>query len=301
MLDRPVLLLLAAVTAAALAAALLLRAVTGPAAAEAGPSAQARFALEEAEETLDLPGVAGDDGRPLVVIDPGHGGFDPGATNADYREKEIVLALAQALRDRLLAEGDVRVALTRDDDRYLAHAERFGIARRLEADLFVSIHADSGGGVDTASGASIYTLSDEASSRDARRFAERENRAERINGRDIGSESDTVSAILFDLSQRRIAREADAFADLIEREGEGLIRFRAEPRRSAALKVLRAPDVPSVLFEAGFITNAADAERLASAEGRARFAEAMANAIRIHFIRQEAAAAASTATATDDG
>ena len=221
------------------------------------------------------------------MIDAGHGGHDPGASGQGYREKTIVLGLARALRDRLEEEGRVRVALTRDDDRYLVHAERVDIARRLDADLFLSIHADSAGEAAEVTGASIYTLSNKASSEAAALFAERENASDRINGTDVGAQSDVVSTILVELSQRRTQEQSDAFARLIRREAEGAIRFHPQARKSAALKVLRAPDVPSVLFESGFITNEDDARRLASPEGRARFAEVMARAIRSYFARQQ--------------
>jgi|ETNmetMinimDraft_9_1059917.scaffolds.fasta_scaffold04456_2 N-acetylmuramoyl-L-alanine amidase len=246
-----------------------------------------RVELPEVDAPSALPEIAGREGLPLVVIDPGHGGHDPGASGQGYQEKAIVLALARALRDRLEDDGQVRVALTRDDDRYLVHAERVDIARRLDADLFLSIHADSAGDAAEVTGASIYTLSNQASSEAAARFAERENASDRLNGVDVGGQSDAVSTILVELSQRRTQDQSDAFARLIRREGEGAIRFHPQPRRSAALKVLRAPDVPSVLFESGFITNEDDAARLASAEGQARFAEVMARAIRVYFARQQ--------------
>ncbi|WP_366932965.1 N-acetylmuramoyl-L-alanine amidase [Erythrobacter sp.] len=246
-----------------------------------------RVELPSADATSILPEVAGREGLPLVVIDPGHGGHDPGASGQGFREKTIVLGLARALRDELERQGDVRVAMTRDDDRYLVHAERVEIARRLDADLFLSIHADSAGDAEEVTGASIYTLSNEASSEAAARFAERENASDRLNGVDVGGQSDVVSTILVELSQRRTQEQSGEFARLILREGEGTIRFHPRARNSAALKVLRAPDVPSVLFESGFITNETDAQRLASPEGRARFAEVMARAIRIYFARQQ--------------
>jgi N-acetylmuramoyl-L-alanine amidase len=247
-----------------------------------------RVTLPKADAPAALPQVAGRAGLPLVVIDAGHGGHDPGASGQGYREKAIVLGLARALRDELEREGKVRVALTRDDDRYLVHAERVDIARRLDADLFLSIHADSAGDAEQVTGASTYTLSSKASSEAAARFAERENAADRLNGIDIGGQSDVVSTILVELSQRRTQEQSAEFARLIRREGEGTIRFHPQAARSAALKVLRAPDVPSVLFESGYITNEADAQRLASREGRARFAKVMARAIRIYFARQQA-------------
>lgn len=247
-----------------------------------------RVKLPKVDSVAALPvvgGAAAD--RPLVVIDAGHGGHDPGASGQGLVEKALVLRLAKALRDELLREGGVRVALTRDDDRYLVHAERVDIARRLNADLFISIHADSAGDAEDVTGATIYTLSNAASSEAARRFADRENSSDQINGQDIGGQSDTVSTILVELSQRHTQERSSEFAGLIAREGEGVIRFHPQPRRSAALKVLRAPDVPSVLFESGFITNEEEARNLDSAEGQRRFAEVMARAIRIYFARQQ--------------
>lgn len=250
-----------------------------------------RVALPEASETIGLPEILGPDDptRPLVVIDAGHGGPDPGTVGSQYREKMIVLGLARALRDRLLEEGGIRVAMTRDDDSFIVLEERAAIARDLGADLFLSIHADSAGERADVTGASIYTLSETASSEAAARFAERENEADIINGVDLSGQDEAVNAILVELSQRRTSEQSVEFAQLIEREGEGNLRFHPQARRSAALAVLRAPDVPSVLFEAGFVTNEEEAAALASVEGRERFAETMARAIRIYFARQSGA------------
>lgn len=249
-----------------------------------------RFDLAPAG-AIDLPKIEGplDASRPLVVIDAGHGGHDPGAGNGTRREKNVTLALAMALRDRLLAGGGIRVALTRSDDRYLALEERSGIARRLKADLFLSIHADSAE-TDKASGATVYTLSFQGSSDEATRIAARENRADSINGVSLDRTTDDVSAILVDLSQRRTGRLSDEFAKVILREGQGRIAFRERPVQSAAFVVLKSPDLPSVLFEAGYISNAHDAARLDSAEGRKAFAEMTEQAIRVYFARQLALA-----------
>lgn len=246
-----------------------------------------RVDLGRPAQALDLPQVAGprDRTRPLLVIDPGHGGHDPGASGGGAVEKALVLGLAKALRDRLAADGGIRVALTREGDRYLALDERFEIARRLGADLFLSIHADSAGEQGGVSGSSIYTLSERASSEAAARYAARENRADRINGADLSAQSAPVEAILVDLSQRRAIADAEAFAALVVREGDGRLPFHPQPRRSASLAVLRAPDIPSVLYEAGFITNTGDAARLTSPEGRATFADAMSRAVRVYFAR----------------
>ena len=247
-----------------------------------------RIDLPEGEQAIGLPQVEGsaDASRPLVVIDAGHGGPDPGSVTRDYQEKTLVLGLATALRDRLLAEGGIRVAMTRDDDSFIVLGERAEIARALGADLFVSIHADSAGEQSDVAGASIYTLSDTASSEAAARFAERENEADIVNGVDLSGNDEAITAILVELSQRRTSEQSAEFASLIEREGEGVLRFHPQARRSAALAVLRAPDVPAVLYESGFVTNPEEARALASEAGRARFAEVMARAIRIYFARQ---------------
>ena len=244
--------------------------------------------LPETGEKLGLPEIAGpqDSTRPLVVIDAGHGGPDPGASGEAFREKTIVLGLARALRDKLLADGGIRVAMTRDDDSLIVLEERVEIARALGADLFISVHADSAGEQQGVEGASIYTLSDTASSEAAGLFAERENSADIVNGIDLSGNNEAVNAILVELSQRRTSQASAQFATLIEREGASVLRFHPQPRRSAALAVLRAPDVPGILFEAGFISNPAEARALASAEGKEQFADVLARAIRIFFARQ---------------
>ncbi len=246
------------------------------------------FPLPDSSETIGLPDIMGptDPTRPLVVIDAGHGGPDPGTVSEGYREKTLVLGLARALRDRLVDEGGIRVAMTREDDRFIVLEERAEIARALGADLFISIHADSAGEREGVEGASIYTLSDTASSEAAARFAERENEADVVNGVDLSGTDEAVGAILVELSQRRTSEQSVEFASLIEREGEGILRFHPQARRSAGLVVLRAPDVPAVLFEAGFVSNPDEAQALASAEGQEQFATVLARAIRIYFARQ---------------
>lgn len=246
-----------------------------------------RMILPDAGRPVDLPRVYGPDdkSRPLLVIDPGHGGKDPGASNTGYSEKDLVLGLARALRDQLLKEGGIRVALTRDDDKFLVLQERFEIARRLDADLFLSIHADSTPEANQAAGASIYTLSNKASSEAAARFAARENSADAVNGVALEDQSADVNAILVELSQRRVQQDSAQFAGLIVREGARALKFHPQPLRSAGLAVLRAPDVPSILYESGFINNPEDAARIASPEGRKNFAETMARAVRVYFAR----------------
>jgi N-acetylmuramoyl-L-alanine amidase len=247
-----------------------------------------RFDLPSAGTPVGLPRVDGppDASRPLVVIDPGHGGFDPGAGQGDLREKTVALQIALALRDKLLASGGLRVALTRDTDRFIALADRPDIARRLNADLFVSIHADSADS-DSARGASVYVLSESGSSEAATRFAARENGADRIDGVALSKTSATVGAILLDLSQRGAQAGSTQMAGLLLREladrGMGLHRDRPE---TAALAVLKAPDVPSILFETGYINNPGDAQVLGSRQGQQALAEAAAKAIRAYFARK---------------
>ncbi|GAB5347455.1 N-acetylmuramoyl-L-alanine amidase family protein [Alteriqipengyuania sp. 357] len=246
--------------------------------------------LPEAGQPVDLPEIYGpaDKSRPLVLIDAGHGGKDPGTVAGDRFEKDVVLELALAVKDRLIEEGGIRVALTREDDTFLVLQERPEIARRMNADLFISIHADSAGDASSASGASIYTLSSEASSEAAARFANRENNADLLNGVVVKNQSDPVNDILVELSQRRVQETSREFAELIEREGRGRHRFHSQTQRAAALAVLRAPDVPAVLFEVGFLTNADDAAQLSSQEGQREFSEFVARAIRVFFARQSA-------------
>ena len=245
--------------------------------------------MPDLAEQLELPDIYGPDdpALPLVVIDAGHGGRDPGAVGAGIREKDITLGLALRLRDELVRQGGVRIALTREDDRLLSLEERPDLARRMEADLFLSIHADSAGEKSGVSGASIYTLSARASSAAAARFARKENDADRLNGLSIEGQSNEVSAILVELSQRRSQTESNEFAGLIAREGDANIQFHEDTLRSADLVVLRTPDMPSVLFEAGFVTNAEDAARLSSQEWQADFAVVTARAIRAYFVRRQ--------------
>lgn len=244
--------------------------------------------MPPADAMANLPKVLGpqDASRPLVVIDAGHGGKDPGAGLGPLKEKELTLGLALALRDALLRDGGVRVALTRDDDRFLVLGERSAIARRLRADVFISIHADSTEAETGASGATVYTLSAKGSNQAAERIAARENAADEINGVRIEEQSDSVTAILVDLSQRETQARSEDLARLILREGRGRIRFREPTAQSAAFAVLKSPDLPSILFESGYINNPDDVGRLVSPEGRAAFATATAQAIRIFLARQ---------------
>lgn len=245
--------------------------------------------IPDAAPALALPPIMGpkDPDRPLVVIDAGHGGHDPGSHNPRYgwQEKDITLAIAQRLRDNLLKTGRVRIAMTRDDDHFLVLQERYGIARKMGAALFISIHADAAENPQ-AQGATIYTLSDVASDREAARLAARENRSDILNGVDLTAQDSSVASILIDLTQRETLAASTRFADLIHRESSQLVRFRTPYHRFASLVVLKAPDTPSILFEGGYITNDEDAKFLASSAGQAGIASGIARAVTVYFARQ---------------
>jgi N-acetylmuramoyl-L-alanine amidase len=238
---------------------------------------------------LPVPPVTGARGtkRPLVVIDAGHGGHDPGSLSSDgkKREKDVSLAIARAIRDELASSGRVRVALTRNDDRFLVLGERREIARRLKADLFISVHADSAANKD-ARGATIYTLSEVASDRVAAQLAAKENKADILNGVDLGGENNDVSSILIDLAQRETMNVSSSFAALLQREMSPMIDFRTSFHRFAGLIVLKAPDVPSVLLETGYISNPDDLKLLLSPEYRQNIAVGVRRAVETHFARR---------------
>jgi N-acetylmuramoyl-L-alanine amidase len=246
--------------------------------------------LEGPTNDLPRPRIYGTKGRPLVVIDAGHGGHDPGAISpADgRREKDITLAIAKRVRDALVASGRVRVALTREDDSFLVLRDRSAIARNIGADLFISIHADSAAGGDPR-GATIYTLSEVASDREAQLLAARENRVDIINGVNLGGENAEVASILVDLAQRETMNNSSGFASLLKREGTGLIPFRPDYHRMAGFAVLKAPDTPSILLEVGYISSPADTARIASSEGQQNIATGVRRAVEIHFARRLAA------------
>ena len=243
-------------------------------------------AVPRARRALPLPRIRGDASRPLVVIDAGHGGHDPGSISPDgqLREKDLTLRMALAVRDALLKSGRVRVALTRSDDRFLVLRERYGVARRLKADLFISIHCDSALSTE-ASGATAYTLSEVASDKEAARLAARENKVDIINGVDLDRNPD-VSSILIDLTQRETMNASAGFARLLGREAQPLIPIKPNFHRMASLMVLKAPDTPSILLEAGYISNVSDSAFLASDEGRAKVAESVRRAVEIYFARR---------------
>jgi len=257
---------------AALGAGALLFAVGG----RSGAAAQSALTVNLPPPVTDrIFGVPEARGRPIVVIDAGHGGRDPGATSVSGQvtEKELTLALALELRNDLVKRGRVRVAMTRHDDRYLTLDERAAVARRLNAAMFISLHMDSAPN-SLARGATVYSLSDVASDVEAARLAASENAGAVADPR-----QDSVQAMLSDLAmQAQMGASADLATRLVHRSA-GRFELRPNPHRFAAFHVLRRSEAPSVLFEAGYISNADDEVLLRSPEQRAKIALALAQAI----------------------
>ncbi len=224
--------------------------------------------------------------KPLVVIDAGHGGKDVGAISSfgGKYEKDATLAIALEAARALRATGNVRVKLTRDDDRFIPLNGRVAIARAAKADLFVSVHADSAPNPG-ARGASVYTLSATASDAVAARLAARENKADIIAGVDIARDAPEVGDILIDLEQRQTMNVAVAFAETLQDELASRIGFRGEFHHFAGFLVLKAADIPSVLLETGYVTNDDDARLLFSEAGQRRIGEGIARAIEAHLLR----------------
>ena len=218
--------------------------------------------------------------RPVVVIDPGHGGVDNGTQAGGESEKNLVLGFALALRDRLEKSGKYRVVMTRTDDTFIPLADRVRIAHDQSAALFVSIHADALPRREgDAQGATIYTLSDNASDAEAERLAEAENKADAIGGVNLTEEPTDVADILIDLAQRETRTFSNRFARLLMGEMKNTVRMHKRPLKSAGFRVLKAPDVPSVLIELGYVSNKGDLEHLVSENWRSRTVGSMAQAI----------------------
>jgi len=225
------------------------------------------------------------DPRPLVMLDPGHGGIDNGAKAASGElEKDVVLQFAQTLRQRLEQSGKYRVVMTRNDDTFIPLTERVHIARGQDASLFISIHADAiPKSEGQAEGATVYTLSENASDTEAARLAEAENRADAIAGVDLTAEPDDVANILVDLAQRETKTYSMQFAKLAVGELKATARLHKNPMKAAGFRVLTAPDVPSVLVELGYMSTKDDLKLLTSAAWQAKTAGALSQAIDNYF------------------
>ncbi|MCC7015930.1 MAG: N-acetylmuramoyl-L-alanine amidase [Rhodospirillales bacterium] len=228
-------------------------------------------------------------GKRIVVVDPGHGGPDPGTSGArGPYEKHVTLAVAKEIKHQLEQSGRYKIVLTRDRDIFLRLRDRVALAREAQADLFLSIHADSipDG---SARGPSVYTLSEKASDREAAELAEKENKADVIAGLDLSHETPEVGSILIDLAQRETMNRSAHFAAGLIGEIRRETAVLRNTHRFAGFAVLKAPDVPSVLVELGFLSHPADEKALATRVHRIRLAQAVLRATDRFFTRVEEA------------
>jgi N-acetylmuramoyl-L-alanine amidase len=222
--------------------------------------------------------------KKLICLDPGHGGIDPGATGVSgVLEKDIVLAAAQEFAQTLRRTGRYQVVMTRDSDVFLSLKARVAFCRGVSADLMISVHADSAGNIAGARGATIYTLSEKASDQEADALAQSENKSDLIAGVDIGQEDDVVSSILIDMAQRDTKVNSIRFAKALAPELEKTGRTMSKSHKFAGFRVLKAPDVPSVLLEMGYLTNADEEVQLRSETWRRQLAQAMLRALDGYF------------------
>ena len=230
----------------------------------------------------------------MIVLDPGHGGIDTGTHGLDGElEKDVVLTFATEVRDKLAQSGKYRVLMTRTDDTFVPLNERVRLARSHNASLFISIHANSLPKKEgQAEGATVYTLSEHASDAEAARLADDENKADVIAGVDLTAEPDDVANILVDLAQRETKTFSLQFAHSTVKEFKTIARLHKRPLESAEFVVLKAPDVPSVLIELGYMSNRSDLNHLVSTEWRTKTATALAQAVDDFFGPRLAGAAA---------
>lgn len=260
--------------------------------------AVAETAGSEAKQAAVPPSAAqaASDQRPIIMIDPGHGGIDPGAAaSGGAVEKDLVLSFAQRLKKKLEAEGRYRVLMTRDQDVFISLEDRVQIARSAKADLLISIHADSlSGGQQDVRGLTVYTRAERASDADSARLADRENKADSVAGIESGEMADDVSDILQELTLRETRSFSHAFAKRLVGEFDSVARLNKNPYREARFHVLRAHDVPSVLVELGYLSSRQDLDLLMSEEWRGKMVAAMSVAVDRFFTtrlaRQGAAA-----------
>lgn len=223
--------------------------------------------------------------KPLVVIDAGHGGQDPGAKGPDgVYEKVVVLQYAKELRRELLASGRYRVLLTREDDRFILLRERFEIARKAGASLFISLHADSAPGRSEARGLSVYTLSERSSDAETEALAARENKADSVYGMDLSDQSKDVADILVSLAQRDTMNRSANFAQaLVSELKKANARLLPNTHRFAGFAVLKAPDIPSVLIEIGFLSHPKEEKNLISRAYREKLVKGIARGVDAYF------------------
>ncbi|MEZ5691002.1 MAG: N-acetylmuramoyl-L-alanine amidase [Rickettsiales bacterium] len=224
---------------------------------------------------------------PLIMIDAGHGGQDPGATGRKgTREKDVVLRYAKSLRRSLLQTKRYRVNLTRYNDKFIPLRKRIDIARKAKASLFISLHADSASDR-SARGLSVYTVSDKASDKEAEALAEKENKSDIIGGIDLSSERKDVTDILISLAQRETKNNSALFADFLVVNLAKKVKMRPNPHRFAGFAVLKAPDIPSVLVEIGFLSNDSEENNINSQYYQKKIVEGIVKGIDAYFTHKK--------------
>lgn len=238
---------------------------------------------------IPVPPKPSGETRPTIVIDPGHGGIDPGAVVDSVMEKNVVLNFGMLLKERIEADGRFRVVMTRDEDRFISLNQRVQLAREAGAALFISIHADSLTRAQDVRGATVYTGSERATDVEAARLAAKENQADAVAGLDTNEDLQDVAGILMDLAKRETRGFSTAFARNLAESLGGSIRMHKVPLRSAGFRVLSAPDVPSVLLELGYMSSPKDAALLNSPEWQSKAVAAVKTAIDGHFRLERAA------------
>lgn len=243
--------------------------------------------LPPAQSAAPRPRPPGDNSRRVVAIDAGHGGVDPGTIGkGGLYEKEVTLAMARELKKRMEATGRYRVILTRDRDVFVPLRERVAVARANGAEMFISLHADANPN-HTVRGGSVYTLSEVASDKEAEMLAAKENKADLIAGMDLSHESPEVTSILLDLAQRETMNYSASFAAMLVSELGKSVRLLGNSHRFAGFAVLKAPDVPSVLFELGYLSNSAEEKLLNQPTYRRKVADGVIRATD-RFFRERA-------------
>ncbi|MBT0956426.1 N-acetylmuramoyl-L-alanine amidase [Alphaproteobacteria bacterium KMM 3653] len=247
---------------------------------QSGPPPGSRSFPDPASALAPPPRRVLDPDRPLrVVLDPGHGGIDPGAVREGVNEADLMLSFARQMREEFARSGDYEVFLTRDEDVFVSLEGRIALTHRLRADVFISLHADAiAEGV--ARGAQVYTLSEEASSAASAKLAERHDRQDLLSGVDLSGQSDRIAAVLMDMARVETAPRTDALADAIVwglKDSDIALHRRA--RETASFSVLKSPDIPAVLLEIGFLSSPSELAKLTDPAWRSRAAAAIVRAV----------------------
>ena len=223
----------------------------------------------------------------VVVLDPGHGGRDPGAEAGGYRESSLMLELANAVKESLIRNTDFKVVLTRTEDKFLSLEDRITIASQSDANLFISLHADAvieG----EASGTTVYLLSDKATDKMSAQLASRHDRSEILRGVDLSGLDSQVASVLLDMARQETKPRSEAVASFILKVfKEKITELSSQPLRYAAFSVLKSPDIPSILIEAGFMSTSSDLQNLTTKKWRREFADSLTEAISRWYVRDK--------------